>query len=117
MAKVKKTKISLAEFKAWLEGVEDLQEDDWSPSKVQWEKIRQKIESIDEGVVNPLSQPSQPSQQSVNYQPVTYQPPISNQSAFGQPYPVNSGSIIDHGPTAGIAVNLNNPPPPGTEFI
>lgn len=116
MAKVKKTKISLAEFKAWLEGVEDLQDDDWSPSKVQWEKIRQKIENIDEGVVNTLSQPSQ---QSVSYQPIAYPQPVNTQSAFGQPYPVSNGinNVIDHGPTAGIAINLNNPPPPGTEFI
>lgn len=115
MAKVKKTKISLAEFKAWLEGVEDLQDDDWSPSKVQWEKIRQKIECIDEGVVNTISPPTQ---QTVSYQPIQYQSPVNNQSAFGQPYPVStSNNVIDHGPTAGIAINLNNPPPPGTEFI
>lgn len=46
--KLKKTKspISFDEFKAWLSGVEDLQEKDWAPSKEQWIIIRDKINSI-----------------------------------------------------------------------
>lgn len=51
MAKSKQKKstkktISFDEFKAWLSGVEDLQSDDWYPSKEQWEIIREKIDSI-----------------------------------------------------------------------
>lgn len=49
MAK-KNTKISLSvsEFRSWLEGVEDMQGDDWSPSLEQWKKIRSKIELLEE---------------------------------------------------------------------
>jgi hypothetical protein len=39
----KNKKVTLNEFKAWLEGVEELQPDDWSPSYDQWELIRKKI--------------------------------------------------------------------------
>jgi hypothetical protein len=41
--------ISLAEFKAWLQGVEDMQPDNWAPSKEQWNRIREKIDLIIEG--------------------------------------------------------------------
>jgi hypothetical protein len=40
------TGISLSEFKAWLEGVEEMQADDWAPSRVQWERIRAKFMQI-----------------------------------------------------------------------
>ena len=35
--------ITLDEFKAWLQGVEDMQEEGWSPNELQWSKIRSKI--------------------------------------------------------------------------
>lgn len=38
--------ITLAEFKAWLQGVEDMQPDNWAPSKEQWTRIREKIDLI-----------------------------------------------------------------------
>ncbi|MGI0076381.1 MAG: hypothetical protein ACREAU_03130 [Nitrosopumilaceae archaeon] len=38
--------ISLAEFRAWLEGVEELQPARWSPNSNQWKLIRQKIDCI-----------------------------------------------------------------------
>lgn len=37
---------TLAEFRAWLEGVEELQDEDWSPNKSQWDLIREKINNI-----------------------------------------------------------------------
>lgn len=43
--KVKKT-VTLAEFKAWLEGVEELQPDTWTPTAEQWKLIRNKINMI-----------------------------------------------------------------------
>ena len=47
MAKQKKnSKISLSEFRAWLSGVEEMQDDDWAPSKTQWDTIRRKMDSI-----------------------------------------------------------------------
>lgn len=40
--------ISLGKFKAWLEGVEEMQDEGWTPSEIQWKKIRDKIELIEE---------------------------------------------------------------------
>lgn len=44
--KQSKKNISFEEFKAWLSGVEDLQPNGWSPTKEQWQIIRDKIDSI-----------------------------------------------------------------------
>lgn len=38
--------ITLAEFRAWLEGVEELQTAKWSPNAVQWKLIRKKLDLI-----------------------------------------------------------------------
>lgn len=38
--------ITLAEFRAWLEGVEELQPTKWSPNPVQWKLIRKKMDLI-----------------------------------------------------------------------
>ena len=40
------TTITIREFRCWLQGVEEMQEEDWVPSKAQWTKIRQKIDTI-----------------------------------------------------------------------
>jgi len=48
MARKRNKKISLLEFRAWLEGVEELQPSDWSPSAEQWKLIREKIKLIKE---------------------------------------------------------------------
>jgi hypothetical protein len=37
---------TLAEFRAWLDGVEELQDENWSPNKSQWDLIREKIDNI-----------------------------------------------------------------------
>jgi len=49
--KKKNKKITLSEFRAWLEGVEELQLDDWSPTNDQWALIRNKINNIIEEVI------------------------------------------------------------------
>lgn len=128
-AKNRKTKISLKEFRAWLDGVEDLQPDDWAPTKDQWAKIRQQIDRIDDkmDIENPegsLVRPPQPSMVNI---PLQTQFP----SAFTIPHPMDNAVIIDNpnlripgtsgyqgagAATAGIPVDLNNPPPIGTEF-
>jgi len=48
MSKIKKRKQkqTLREFKAWLQGVEELQPDNWCPNRDQWILIREKIDSI-----------------------------------------------------------------------
>jgi len=79
MAKKKSTnqKISLDQFRSWLQGVEDMQADEWTPNSDQWKVIREKIDLIlstaDE------QQPMQP-----QYAP----PPIYNQpNPYLQPHP------------------------------
>lgn len=75
----KKKKISLNEFRAWLEGVEELQPEGWSPSGEQWQLIREKFDSIVEDprpasktrAEAPVAQP-QPVPQ---HQPVPQGPP------------------------------------------
>lgn len=44
--KAKTKRISLLEFRAWLEGVEELQPKDWAPNLEQWKLIRAKIDAI-----------------------------------------------------------------------
>lgn len=43
--------ISISEFKQWLSGVEDMQENGWVPDAAQWAKIRSKIDLIVEDEV------------------------------------------------------------------
>ncbi len=45
-ARKRRQKQSLKEFRAWLQGVEELQEENWSPSHDQWVLIREKINGI-----------------------------------------------------------------------
>ncbi|KKN24909.1 hypothetical protein LCGC14_0890270 [marine sediment metagenome] len=40
------SKQTVGQFKAWVEGVEEMQKDDWHPSKDQWKKIRAKIDEL-----------------------------------------------------------------------
>jgi hypothetical protein len=52
MAKKKsKNEISVSEFKSWISGIEDMQEDDWVPNKTQWDKIKAKIELLSDDIV------------------------------------------------------------------
>ena len=44
----RKKKQTLAEFRAWLDGVEELQPETWSPDATQWKLIREKINNITE---------------------------------------------------------------------
>lgn len=49
---------SLTEFRAWLTGVEEMQEDGWVPNETQWQLIRERIDkiSIDDEVEQKLNQ-------------------------------------------------------------
>ncbi len=47
MATKKKTKkVKYAEFLAWLEGVESMQEATWTPNNTQWKTIREKLNTV-----------------------------------------------------------------------
>lgn len=41
-------KITIAEFRCWLEGVEEMQDEAWVPSPTQWKRIRDKLNTIDD---------------------------------------------------------------------
>ena len=44
----RKKKQTLAEFRAWLDGIEELQPETWAPDATQWALIREKINNITE---------------------------------------------------------------------
>lgn len=46
MATKRKKKITYSQFLSWLEGVEDMQESEWSPDATQWKRIRDKLDSV-----------------------------------------------------------------------
>jgi hypothetical protein len=53
-------KISVREFRMWLQGVEEMQEDGWTPSTQQWSRIREKIDLIEDSVAAPPAMPLPP---------------------------------------------------------
>ena len=55
-----KKKVTLAEFHAWLEGVEEMHEADWHPDVNQWVKIRNKIKTIQEVAAPNVPTPAGP---------------------------------------------------------
>lgn len=76
MAKKKsKNEISVSEFKSWISGIEDMQEDDWVPNKAQWIKIKAKIELLTDDYVE-YAQPEQPMVNRVPNYPTYQQPPV-----------------------------------------
>lgn len=46
--KSKNTGTSLALFKAWLTGIEEMQGEDWSPNLEQWKRIKSKLMDIED---------------------------------------------------------------------
>jgi hypothetical protein len=46
----KKKKFTVPEFKTWLEGIMQFQDDDWSPTREQWDEIYDKIMNLKEPV-------------------------------------------------------------------
>lgn len=46
--------LTLNQFKSWLEGVEEMQGEDWTPSPEQWKKIRNKISLMFDDNANDL---------------------------------------------------------------
>ena len=41
-------KLTVKEFTMWLQGVEEMQEEGWTPTGTQWKRIRDKINLIDD---------------------------------------------------------------------
>lgn len=94
--------ISLAEFKAWLQGVEDMQPDNWAPSKEQWARIREKIDLILEGEV-PVSRQNAT-------RPVAPTVPLPARLPPAQPFvPVDQSSLAPVNMTLPEKVHVPNP--------
>jgi hypothetical protein len=102
MAKTRKRKQkqTLREFKAWLQGVEELQAENWCPNREQWVLIREKIDNIieEKKTVEKTTQPA-PQQPMQPMQPMQHpqqpvQQPIQEQGStlpFPPPPPVSGG--------------------------
>ncbi len=45
-AQTPKKKLTFHDFRVWLSGVEEMQDEDWTPSATQWRTIREKIEDV-----------------------------------------------------------------------
>ena len=80
----RKKKIALAEFRAWLEGVEELQPANWSPTAEQWQLIRDKIDCIISDEPQPVQYNRPPSQESYP----AIRPPMQNGQGMIPPVPV-----------------------------
>lgn len=93
----KRKRVTLNEFKAWLDGVEELQPVDWTPSVDQWKLIRAKISNIRE----PTPQVEQLQVAPMSYRPVEPQPTLPH--GMVPPPPVGglpSGAVVDMSPEA-----------------
>jgi len=55
--KKRKQKQTLSEFKAWLDGVVELQDQNWHPNEAQWKQIRARISGIIETPATPVAVP------------------------------------------------------------
>lgn len=114
---VKKNKpVTLAEFKAWLEGVEELQPADWSPDSNQWELIRNKMFSIVESDsdVNFMHVPQQPMQRPMPQQPVAPQAEPMPMVIPGPPVQSTSLPTVEPTMTPAARAAMQGRPIPGT---
>lgn len=125
----KTKKITLAEFRAWLEGVEELQPKSWVPDAAQWKLIRNKIKCIVEPEPEqgepPVTSALEQMQRSPNT-PLPPAPPARRRVPVPEPTPQPGGweSIglggpdVPRGPTGpsaldGLDSKPATPPPPG----
>ena len=108
----KRKRITLSEFRAWLQGVEELQPKGWSPNTEQWKLIRDKIDAITE------SKPQVVEQQIVHVQNNGPRPPFQGQPAprpqgpaFIPPAPPVPGGVPADAIVTGVAPKLGDLPP------
>jgi hypothetical protein len=113
-----KNKISLEEFRAWLQGVEEMQEDDWAPNMTQWKKIREKIDEISstqpQFATLPVHQPM--TQGIIRHQP---QPGVLMQDNEGGviPGPSVLDTAVQTAPAEKIELNPDAPIARGQEQV
>jgi len=93
--KKRSKKTTLENFRSWLEGVEEMQGDDWVPTSEQWKKIRNKIDLIE-----------------AVKEEITEVPPTYARIPTHAPAPVQSqGSSLDYiaAPVAPVEMSPNAP--------
>ena len=89
-------KITVNDFKMWLSGVEEMQDETWTPNQTQWKRIRQKIDDIDD---TPISAP-------VVNNNVTYATEPASAAPF-RPYPMEDYSASSGLSLPSVPVNTN----------
>jgi len=109
----RRSKLTLAEFKAWLEGVEELQPENWAPNHDQWELIRSRINGIIEPVPEIVKEVVQPPTNPLLSRPdAPVQPPVN--PAFAAPPAPSSipeGPVVKtHDGTAYVPSAVEAPP-------
>lgn len=72
-----KKKLTVTEFKTWLEGAEAFQEEEWTPDHKQWKIIRSKIDNLIE----------ESSSQTLSFPPGMRTTPATFESALSAPPP------------------------------
>jgi len=91
-----KKKVTLAEFHAWLEGVEEMHADDWCPDANQWKVIRNKIKTI----IDAPTQSPIPTSQTLNPQRPVHAAPAGFTPAPEAPSSIPLGPVVKPDPAA-----------------
>lgn len=95
--------LTITEFKYWLEGVEEMQSEGWTPDQRQWKRIREKIDAIveQERLMSGYPQPTQFQQPMPQPMPqYTQQPRVENvaPSAFNPEFSLPANVLINQTP-------------------
>lgn len=113
--RIVKKERTLSEFRAWLEGVEELQGSDWHPDAEQWKLIRAAIDGIvvedSEPFSTPMHQqqpPHTPPPRPMQREEPRYIPPPPQSSALEQVSPVPQN--VEMTPAARAALGGTLPP-------
>ena len=102
----KRKRITLSEFRAWLQGVEELQPKGWSPNPEQWKLIRDKIDAVVETKAQVVEQTHA---QNAGQTPV-FRPnmPRPTGQVFIPPPPPVPGGVPSDAVVTGVAPRLGN---------
>jgi hypothetical protein len=108
-------KITISEFKSWLEGITDLQGDDWSPDAKQWVKIKTKlfsIEGFDVPVARQITMLVERALSQIRWQNFTPQQPANYDWRQEQPIggPANAPPAGQPNPGQPLALPVGQPP-------
>lgn len=118
--------LTLNEFKMWLQGILEMQSDDWAPDAKQWARIRQKIEQITEPKPAPNVQ-AHPNVNPFESRPMAFPQQTGPQTQDHRPPAVPAGPSglvsappIPQGPRAmltqsGMPVTVTGGQPPRTK--